>query len=283
MHITKHTSMPPRTTSKKKNRSLRRRNSVRKQLNFAGKKKSPNRNRASYKVHSRKGKNILALLERTLSPRKYRSSTVDEFNTDIMLRQLWYKRENILDKKDNNEETSELERDYRNHGRKLYPEINDDDSLTFVGLMAFFNENIEIKNKEIAENFKTLIEEKRKVALKVCVYKLFGKQHTYPKINRPWLFDNIAIQVFDSGVDNDDEEREIYETQIQDFWNGCDVILEVLLRNESQNKSCFIFYKSTGPTAWFINYEMNPAFLPPTVNAHTPGPPGFRRQNAFEV
>ena len=269
--------MPPRTTSKKKNRSLRRRNSVRKQLNFSVKKKSPNRNRASYKVHSRKGQNILALLERTLSPRKYRSCTVDEFNTDIMLRQLWYKRKNILDKKDNNEETSELERDYRNHGRKLYPEINDYDSLTFVGLMAFFNENIGIKNKEIAEKFKTLIEEKRKVALKVGVYKLFGNQHTFPKRNKPWLFDNIAIQVFNSGVDNDYEERAKYETQLQDFWNGCDVILEVLL---PENEPCFIFYKSTDrPTVWFINYEMNPAFLLPTVNAHI----GLSRQNAFEV
>jgi len=58
-----HMAPSPRTQRKKKSRTLRGRNSVRKQLTFSGKKTSPKRSRPSYKVHSNKAQNLLARLE----------------------------------------------------------------------------------------------------------------------------------------------------------------------------------------------------------------------------
>lgn len=56
---------PLRTGKKPRKRNLYRRNSVRKQLTYSGKKRSPPK-KASYRVQSRKGQNLSARFEQIL-------------------------------------------------------------------------------------------------------------------------------------------------------------------------------------------------------------------------
>lgn len=65
----------PSTIQRKKSRALQGRNSVRKRLNFSGKKrKSPDRSKGSWRSQTRKGQNLLArlelLMEKANSPSK---------------------------------------------------------------------------------------------------------------------------------------------------------------------------------------------------------------------
>ena len=54
----------PRTARKKRTRKLHGRNSVRKQLSYSDKKRRRSPTKASYRVTSRRGQELLALLEK---------------------------------------------------------------------------------------------------------------------------------------------------------------------------------------------------------------------------